>query len=78
MNTLNTMGYLFLMLHVRLHNLSEIKSKVALYTCYGSGPNFSQFQFSVWDFGNESQTWGSSKTHYEYTLAHYEYALGGE
>ena len=40
MNTLNTTGYLFLMLHVRLHNLSQIKSKVALYTCYGSGPNF--------------------------------------
>ena len=36
------------------------------------GENFSQAQFSVWDFSIESQTWGSLKTHYKYTL---EYTL---
>ena len=43
-------------------------------TCENQGQIY-LFQFSVWDFSNESQTWGSLKTHYEYALAHYEYAL---
>ena len=30
-----------------------------LFNRFSAGPNFSQPQFSVWDFSNESRTWGS-------------------